>query len=125
MYRLGLVVKASLENSALGLTLLLELELGSEEVAGAPAQLVAQLEPELSELGELVTVRHQERRKTVDIRLQRQQLIQDFDHDIRGVVRMAQGMFRLASRSGGREVISSTVEEPATVRKLLVVAGSG
>ncbi|MCP3963887.1 MAG: hypothetical protein GY719_39125 [bacterium] len=90
-------VKASLENPDLGLEPVLALDLGDEEVAG-PSQLAAQLEPELTELGDLVGDRHQERRKGFDVRSRRRRLIREFDGDIRAVVRMAQGMFRLAGR---------------------------
>ena len=96
LQRFARVVKASLGNPDLGLEPLLDL--GSKEGTSTPAQLAAQLDPELSELGELLTSRHQERRKAANVRSQRQREIQEFDHHIRGIVRMAQGMFRLAGR---------------------------
>ncbi len=61
-------------------------------------QLAAQLEPELSELGALLTGRHQEKTKAADVRLRRQRVIREFDREIRAIVRMAQGLFRLAGR---------------------------
>ena len=99
LHRFGLVVKTSLENPDLGLEPLLDLDVGREGAASTPAQLAAQLDPELSQLEALLGSRHQERRKSVGIRLQRQQLIQEFDDSIRGIIRMAQGMSRLAGRS--------------------------
>ena len=99
-------VKESLElldsppsgGTALGLAPLLELDLG-ESVATPAVQLASQLEPELSRLGELVGDRHQENRKSADVRSRRRTAIEEFDRDIRAVVRSAQGMFRIAGRS--------------------------
>ncbi len=99
-YRLhehGKTVKASLQNRELGLKPLLQLELG--EGADPPqVQLAGQLEPELTELGTLVTERHQENRRAADVRSRRRRLIREFDLEVRAIVRMAQGMFRLAGR---------------------------
>ncbi len=63
------------------------------------SQLATQLDPELSRLGELLDERHDENTQTLDARLKRQEVIREFDHHIRGIVRMAQGMFRLAGRN--------------------------
>ncbi len=78
---------------------LLELDLGGEEVRSLPAQLAGQLDPELSRLGELLDERHRERGKSTGVRLRRQSVIREFDYNIRDIVRMAQGMFRLAGRN--------------------------
>ncbi|MEM7356588.1 MAG: hypothetical protein AAF657_37580, partial [Acidobacteriota bacterium] len=100
LLRFGLVVRASLENPDLGLEPLLDLDAGADEATpSASVRLAAQLDPELSRLGELVNRRHQQRRRTVAIRLGRQEVIREFDSNIRGIVRMAQGMFRLAGRN--------------------------
>ncbi len=90
-------VKKSLENPDLGIEPLIEFETG-EGVPTPAAQLAARLEPELSELGDLVGHRHEENRKSADLRSRRQSAIEQFDHDVRAIVRTAQGMFRLAGR---------------------------
>ena len=99
LYSQGLTVQASLENPDIGLPPLLELDFGNAEGGGTAAQLAAQLEPGLTDLGELLARRHAARRKTVRLRLQRQETIRNFDDGIRGIVRMAQGMSRLAGRT--------------------------
>lgn len=91
------MVKASLEKPDLGLEPLIELETG-EGVATPQAQLASELEPELSELAELVGDRHHENRKNADVRSRQRRMIREFDRDVRAIVRMAQGMFRLAGR---------------------------
>ncbi len=97
LYQRGLVVKASLKKTDLGLKPVLEIKTG-EGVDPPSVQLAAQLDPELTELGKLITGRHQENRRAADVRSRRRQVIVDFDRDIRAVVRTAQGMFRLAGR---------------------------
>ena len=76
----------------------LEVDLADAEAGSLPAQLASQLDPELRQLAELVDGRHNERKKSTNVRLQRQQVIREFDFHIRGIVRRAQGMFRLAGR---------------------------
>ncbi len=93
----GVTVKKSLENPELGLKPLLKVETG-DSVPTAPSQLATQLEPELSELGELLSERHQERRKSAETRTQRRLVIQEFDHDVRAIVHTTKGMLRLAGR---------------------------
>ncbi len=93
----GKTVKESLENPDLGLKPLIEIDTG-EGVATPTAQLAARLEPQLGELGELVGDRHEENRKSADLRSRRRRAIEAFDHDVRAIVRTAQGMFRLAGR---------------------------
>ncbi|MCP3959901.1 MAG: hypothetical protein GY719_18815 [bacterium] len=97
LYDHAKTVKDSLGNPEIGLEPVLDLDLGDDEVT-VLSQLAAQLEPELTELGDLVGDRHQERRKGFDVRSRRRRLIREFDSDIRAIVRMAQGMFRLAGR---------------------------
>ncbi len=63
------------------------------------ARLAPQLEPELSRLGELLDERHHKDVRTLDGRLKRQEVIREFDYNIRGIVRLVQGMFRLAGRN--------------------------
>ncbi len=108
------VVKSSLMNPDLGLEPLLELDLAGGAGptaqlasqleldlaggAGPTAQLASQLEPELSDLGALLDDRHHESSRATDVRLRRQRVIREFDREIRTIVRMAQGMFRLAGR---------------------------
>ncbi|MEM7353499.1 MAG: hypothetical protein AAF657_22065 [Acidobacteriota bacterium] len=99
LFHFAEVVKASLEKPDLGLEALLDLDLEGDGGSSITARLAAQLEPELGELGELLDERHDERRKATNVRLRRQQEIRHFDTHIRGIVRMAQGMFRLAGRA--------------------------
>jgi hypothetical protein len=101
LHRYAVVVKTSLESPDLVLEPLLDLDLAAPdgESTTFAAQLAGQLDPELPRLGELLNERHHERGKTSDVRLRRQVEIRDFDHNVRGVIRMAQGMFRLAGRN--------------------------
>ncbi len=93
----GKTAKDSLARPDLGLEPVIKIETG-EGVATPAAQMSTQLEPELGELGELVGNRHQANRKGADVRSRRQQALAEFDRDVRGIVRTAQGMFRLAGR---------------------------
>ena len=101
LHRQAATVKSSLESPELDVKPLLETDLVDEE--GRPksmaAHLATQLEPEVTRLGELLDERHRESGKTLDARLRRQEMIREFDFNIRGIVRMTQGMFRLAGRS--------------------------
>ena len=97
LYEHGKTVQESLENPDLGLKPLIELDLG-EGAEPPQAQLADQLEPELTELGELVGDRHQENRKGDDVRSRWRREIHDFDHDVRAIVRTTQGILRLAGR---------------------------
>ncbi len=101
LHRHAVMVRTSLESPDLDLEPLLELDLEKKEGerTSVAVQLGAQLDPELTRLGELLDERHQESTRTTDARLQRQEVIRDFDYNVRGIVRMAQGMFRLAGRS--------------------------
>ncbi len=62
------------------------------------AQLAGHLEGQLQKLTDRVETRHWERRKVIGLRLRRRVLIQEFDRGIRGIVRIAQGISRLAGR---------------------------
>ncbi len=93
----GKTVKDSMRKPDLGLVPLIEIDTG-EGVDALTAQLATRLEPELGELGELVGNRHEENHKGADVRLRRQRAIEEFDRDVRAIVRTAQGMFRLAGR---------------------------
>lgn len=97
LYEHGQAVKAGLENPDLGLEPGIEIETG-EGIPSPQEQLAARLEPELSELGELVGDRHRKNRSDAALRSQQRRAIRDFDTDVRAIVRMAQGMFRLAGR---------------------------
>ncbi|MCP3964535.1 MAG: hypothetical protein GY719_42445 [bacterium] len=88
------LVRRSLRNPASGLTPVLS----AGEGALTPANLADELEPELGELGRLVGARRHGRRKSGDVRSRRRRKIAEFDTAIRAIVRMAQGMFRLAGR---------------------------
>ncbi len=74
------------------------LDLAAGEDAVTPARLATQLEPELGQLRQFVGVRHHGRRKSADVRSRRRRKIAEFDRNVRAIVRMAQGMFRLAGR---------------------------
>ena len=97
LHRLGLTVKSNLEKPDLGFEPQIELDLG-EGVPAPTAQLASQLGDHLQELSDRVESRHRERRMVVGLRLRRQLLIQEFDRGIRGIVRIAQGISRLAGR---------------------------
>ena len=99
LHRQAVAIKTSLESPDLVFEPLLEIDLVDQENTTVASQLASQLEPELSRLGELLDERHDETTKTLDARLKRQEVIKDFDFHIRGIVRMAQGMFRLAGRA--------------------------
>ncbi len=99
LHQHAVTVKTSLESPELVLEPLLDLGLDDPERASVAARLARQLDPELTRLGELLDERHQASIRTLDARLQRQEVIREFDHHIRGVVRLAQGMFRLAGRN--------------------------
>ncbi len=96
LYSRARVVRRSLNNPELDIEPVLDLAAGEEAVT--PAQLATQLEPELGNLRRFVGVRHHGRRKSADVRSRRRQVIEDFDRNVRAIVRMAQGMFRLAGR---------------------------
>lgn len=93
----GKAVKEGLEGLDGRLEPVIELDLGAD-VPPPAAQLAARLDPELSELGELVGDRHEENRKGAAVRLRRKKAIADFDREIRAIVRTAQGLFRMAGR---------------------------
>ncbi len=97
LHEQGVTVKASLLKPDLGLEPMIEIEVG-DGVARPEEQMAAQLEPELSELGALLADRHQENRKSADLRSRRRRAIEEFDREVRAIVRMAQGIFRLAGR---------------------------
>ncbi len=96
LYTRARVVSRSLENPELGLEPVLDLAAGEDAVT--PSRLATQLEPELGDLRRFVGVRHHGRRKSSDVRSRRRRKIAEFDRTIRAIVRMAQGMFRLAGR---------------------------
>ncbi len=100
LHRHAVTVKISLESPDLVLEPLLDLGLEDSEAEGSSvaARLATQLDPELPRLGELLDERHHASIKTLDARLQRQEVIREFDYHVRGIVRLAQGMFRLAGR---------------------------
>ena len=97
LYQQALTVKQSLEKPDLGLEPQLEIDTG-DDGATPNAQLAAQLEPELSELGELVSERYEETRKAGELRVERRQAIEEFDRVARAIVRTSQGLFRLVGR---------------------------
>ena len=99
LHRQAVTVKTSLESPDLVLEPLLEIDLADPENTTVASQMATQLEPELSRLGELLDERHHQNARTLDARLKRQEVIREFDHHIRGIVRLAQGMFRLAGRN--------------------------
>ncbi|MCP3956971.1 MAG: hypothetical protein GY719_03875 [bacterium] len=72
--------------------------LSAGEGALTPAQLASELEPELGELGRFVGARRHGRRKSGDVRSRRRLKVAEFDAAVRAIVRMAQGIFRLAGR---------------------------
>ena len=101
LHRHAVTVKTSLESPELILEPLLDLGLDASEAENTSlaARLAPQLDPELSRLGELLDERHHKGIVTLDARLKRQEVLREFDYNIRGVVRLIQGMFRLAGRN--------------------------
>ena len=97
LYRRGRLVQTSLVNPDLGLEPVLDFS-NDEEGVITPAQLANQLEPELTDLGLLVEARRTDNREAADVRSRRRQTIKSFDREIGAIVRMTQGMFRLAGR---------------------------
>ncbi|MCP3964489.1 MAG: hypothetical protein GY719_42215 [bacterium] len=87
-------VGRSLRNPASELTPVL----AAGEGALTPEQLASELEPELGELGRFVGARRHGRRKSGDVRSRRRRKVAEFDAAVRAIVRMAQGIFRLAGR---------------------------
>lgn len=62
------------------------------------ADLAKHLEPEIDRLATFVTSRYEGNRSVQDLRALRKLAIEDFDSNIRGVVRIASGILRLAGR---------------------------
>jgi len=114
LYRLGLTVQSNLEKPDLGVEPQIELDLG-EGVPTATVQLAGQLGGQLGQLRDRVKERHEERRKVVGLRWRRQILIVEFDRGIRGIVRIAQGISRLAGRDdlgqGFRPILRRTLRK--------------
>ncbi len=81
-----------------------------------PARVATRLEPELSELGLIIDTRDVARRETADAVARRQQTIRNFDRNISGIVRIAQGTFRLAGRDDLARRFRSTARR--VVRRL-------
>ena len=104
VYERGRLVQASLQNPDLGLKPVLNVVAGGdgrvEEEAKVlvPADLAAELEPELTQLGERLKVRYSEKIEDLDARYLRQTGIEEFDRNIRAIVRIVQGIFVLAGR---------------------------
>ncbi len=100
LHRLAVTAKGSLTSPEHDAEPLLEVDLTEKEgeTSTMAVQLGAQLDPEVTQLGELLDRRHRESSRTLDARLKRRDVIREFDFHIRGIVRMAQGMFRLAGR---------------------------
>ncbi len=99
LYRQAKIVKASLEVPDLGLEPILDFSDEEEGPVLTPARLAARLEPELGKLGLVIDTRDVARKETTDAVSRRRQTIRDFDRNIGGIVRMAQGIFRLAGRN--------------------------
>ncbi len=79
LHRHAVTVKTSLESPDLLLEPLLEIDLGESQSPSVAVRLATQLDSELSRLGELLDERHRENVQTLDARLQRQQVVREFD----------------------------------------------
>ena len=97
LYERGRLVQTGLRNPALGLEPMLDFT-GEGGPAITPAMLADRLEPELTLLGEVVDTRFTDNRENALVRLLRQRAISEFDQNVRALVRIVQGMFRLAGR---------------------------
>ncbi len=100
LHRQAVAIKTSLMSPDFDVEPLLAVDLSEQE--GQPTSMASQLagllDPEVIRLGQLLDERHHESGKTLDLRLKRQEVIRDFDYNVRAIVRMTQGMFRLAGR---------------------------
>ncbi len=96
MFRRARAVQLGLENPDFGLQPVVAFPLRDD--ARASADLAGHLEPEVSDLERIVESRAKELRETVDVRSRRRQTIRTFDRNIGAIVRITQGIFRLAGR---------------------------
>ena len=96
LYEKALLVQTSLADLDLGLEPLIVVS--EDDPANTPVCLANQLEPELTALGRLLDTQSVENRESADVRSRRRQVIRTFDHNIRAIIRMTQGMLRLAGR---------------------------
>ncbi|HEX9732917.1 MAG TPA: hypothetical protein VGG06_13145 [Thermoanaerobaculia bacterium] len=97
LYDRGRLVQTSLRNPDMGLQPVLDFT-GEEGMVITPAVLANRLEPELTSLGHFVDTRFTDNREDAAMRLLRQRAIAEFDENVKALVRIVQGMFRLAGR---------------------------
>ncbi len=89
-------VKHALEYPDHGLERVLPL---GEDERTLRADMAINLEPELGSLVELLETRSPKKSSvTADVKSRRRQLVADFDYHVRAILKMIQGMFRLAGR---------------------------
>ncbi len=63
------------------------------------SDMAKHLEPELGDLVEILEARSPKKSSvTADVKSRRRQLVADFDYNVRAILKMIQGMFRLAGR---------------------------
>jgi hypothetical protein len=104
VYERARLVQSSLQNPDLGLKPALKVVGNGGPVVEAegtglrPADLAAELEPEVTQLGQRLTAQYAEKRGDVDARYRRKNGIKTFDRNIRAIVRILQGTLVLAGR---------------------------
>lgn len=82
-----------------------------------PAQLADRLEPELTELGELVEANFTDRRETDDVQSRRRQAIRDFDRILVTIVQALRSFFRAAGRGTWRRVFAAGIRGSSVARR--------
>lgn len=101
IYERADMMQTSLRSSDLGLKPKIEIAGSDGDLSGIapdPLKLADLLEPEKSELGELLNERYLDKRQGLDFRSYRQKGIRKFDKNMRGLVRIIQGTLLLAGR---------------------------
>ncbi len=89
------VVKHALENPDMGLGRVLAFD---KDESTERARMAKRLEPELGALVEILDARYPQSSETVDVKSRRRQQVADFDYHVRAILKMIQGMFKLAGR---------------------------
>lgn len=74
------------------------LDFSTEEGSLTPQRVAAQLEPELTELGEFVDTGYKTQRDDTDVRARRQQAVANFDRGVGAVVQMVKGLLRASGQ---------------------------
>lgn len=92
------LVQSSFLSPKLNIQPVIDLSKTGEENAWTPAILAQAFEPESSQLDFVLGARYAGNRENIGARALRQEGIKQFDRNMRGIVRIVQGMFLLADR---------------------------